>query len=60
MKTFGVVQTEFDSAGHRWHLRDGSEIGSETYPLATARRPRQHSERECDFASFLIQHRLAG
>jgi len=59
MKTFGVVGTEFGSAGHRWHLPDGSMIRSETYPLATARSPRTISRLECDLASFMIDRSLA-
>ena len=60
MKTFDVVETEFGSAGHRWHLPDGSTIRSETYPLATARRPRNRSQLECDFATFMVERSQAG
>lgn len=60
MKTFGIVETDIGSDGHRWHLPDGSVVGSETYPLATARQPRRESAREIDFASFVIEERLAG
>lgn len=59
MKTFGVVDTDFGDNGHRWHLPDGSVIGSETHPLATARRPRKDSALEYDFATFVIERRLA-
>lgn len=59
MKTFDVVGTDFGPAGHRWRLPDGSVVRSETYPLATARRPKQHSAHECDFATFLLDRSLA-
>lgn len=59
MKTFDIVETDFGAAGHRWHLPDGSTIRSETYPLATARRPHKQSQLECDFATFIVERPLA-
>lgn len=59
MKTFGVVETEIGSTGHRWHLPDGSVIKSETYPLATVRRLRPETAVEFEFASFVVERSLA-
>lgn len=57
MKTFGVVKTMFDGAGHRWRMPEGSVIDSETQPLAKVCRP--ESAREFDFATFVVNQRLA-
>lgn len=57
IKTFGIVETSFDEAGHRWRLRDGTVFQSETRPMVTARgRP---SRLEMEFATFVVDARMA-
>lgn len=52
-KTFGIVATVFDDAGHHWSLPDKTTVKSEQYPLATVRR--RPSRLETDFATFVVQ-----